>query len=51
MSLTLDAVYVALLKNQTPSLWIDKIGYPSLKPLSSWVSDLVLRVEFIENWL
>ncbi len=31
-------------------MWV-KVGYPSLKPLSSWVPDLILRVEFIAKWL
>lgn len=28
-----------------------KVSYPSLKPLSSWFADLILRVEFIEGWM
>ena len=32
---------------QVPSLWAGA-AYPSLKPLSSWVKDLVLRINFIE---
>jgi len=31
-------------------LW-SKRGYPSLKPLSSWVADLEVRVEFIKSWI
>ena len=30
--------------------WI-KVGYPSLKPLSSWYLDLLKRIEFFQNWL
>ena len=26
-------------------------AYPSLKPLSSWVTDLIARVAFIQKWL
>ncbi|KTF88877.1 hypothetical protein cypCar_00027703 [Cyprinus carpio] len=26
-------------------------AYPSLKPLASWVSDLVQRISFLENWI
>lgn len=26
-------------------------AYPSLKPLASWVTDLVARVQFIEKWI
>lgn len=28
-----------------------KVSYPSLKPLSSWYADMLLRVEFMDNWL
>jgi len=31
-------------------MW-EKVGYPSLKPLSSWVTDLIHRVDFIGKWL
>ena len=26
-------------------------AYPSLKPLASWVTDLVARVQFIDKWI
>lgn len=51
MSRELDEMYVSMLKKQTPELWIEKVGYPSLKPLMSWVADLCLRVEFVNDWL
>ena len=50
MSEELEMVYTAFLNNQVPQLWANA-AYPSLKPLSSWVSDLVLRCEFINNWI
>lgn len=28
-----------------------KVSYPSLKPLSSWYTDMLERVNFMENWL
>jgi len=50
MSLELDQVYKAFINNQVPPLW-KKASYPSLRPLGSWVSDLVLRLSFIEDWM
>ena len=50
MSPDLEAVTSSLFNNQVPDLWAGK-AYPSLKPLSSWVTDLLLRVEFIKNWI
>lgn len=50
MSKELDEMYGMLLKNKVPQNWAE-VAYPSLKPLSSWFDDLVLRVEFMRNWL
>jgi dynein heavy chain len=50
MSAPLEAMMARLLDNKVPELW-EKVGYPSLKPLSSWVPDLVLRIKFIGEWL
>ena len=50
MSPELDLMYSALLKNMVPPNWTE-VAYPSLKPLSSWIKDLNLRVEFMRNWL
>lgn len=48
MSTALEHMYNQLMKNEVPDLWK---SYPSLKPLSSWITNLVLRVEFIHMWL
>lgn len=50
MSSELETVYTSFLNNQVPQLWA-KAAYPSLKPLGSWVKDLVLRLHFIGRWL
>jgi len=50
MSLELDKVYTSFINNQVPTLW-ENAAYPSLKPLASWVKDLVLRINFIEKWI
>jgi dynein heavy chain, axonemal len=50
MSQDLDEMYSAILIFQVPPNW-KKVSYPSLKALSSWVSDLKDRVSFMEDWL
>eukprot|EP00759_Apiculatamorpha_spiralis_P010395 PhF_6_TR17108/c0_g1_i1/m.26347/K10408/DNAH; dynein heavy chain, axonemal len=49
MSSDLEAMGGSLFMNAVPKMWAD-LAYPSLMPLSSWVNDLVRRVEFIQNW-
>jgi dynein heavy chain len=50
MSEELELVYTAFLNSQVPSLWAN-VAYPSLKPLGSWVNDLIYRCAFIDNWV
>ena len=50
MSMELEMMFNDFLNNKVPVMWV-KVGYPSLKPLSSWVPDLIQRIEFIGNWL
>uniref|UniRef100_F7FUV5 Dynein axonemal heavy chain 6 n=1 Tax=Ornithorhynchus anatinus TaxID=9258 RepID=F7FUV5_ORNAN len=50
MSEEMEKVYNSFLNNQVPVLW-SEAAYPSLKPLGSWVKDLVLRTAFIDAWL
>ncbi|XP_008252409.2 dynein axonemal heavy chain 6 [Oryctolagus cuniculus] len=50
MSEEMEKVYNSFLNNQVPSLW-SNTAYPSLKPLGSWVRDLILRTAFVELWL
>lgn len=50
MSETLDEMYLKFTNNQVPKSWA-KVGYLSLKPLSSWFKDLLDRVIFMRGWL
>jgi len=50
MSDALDTMFNSLFDNQVPDNWA-KVAYPSLKPLGSWVLDLVARCEFIQTWV
>merc|ERR1719310_2455136 len=46
----LDSMFQSMLNNQVPSLWT-KVAYPSLKPLTSFYADFLLRVEFCRDWV
>jgi dynein heavy chain, axonemal len=46
MSEVLDSMNLRLLNGQVPLNW-EKVAYPSLKPLSSWYTDLQARVAFL----
>ena len=50
MSEVLDEMYLRFTNNQVPNNW-SKVGYLSLKPLSSWFKDLLDRVTFMRGWL
>ena len=50
MSEDLEAAFYALFDGKTPALWIAK-SYPSLKPLGSYVTDLVDRLSFFQTWI
>lgn len=45
----LEEVMHALSQQKVPRLW--GTTYPSLKPLGSWMRDLLLRIEFFSTWL
>jgi dynein heavy chain len=50
LSAECDEVLNSLLLNKIPISWA-KTSYPSHKPLGSWFQDLILRIQFIRNWL
>ena len=50
MSLELEALGNSLFDNLVPTLWAKK-AYPSLKPLASWVNDLIARLKFMQDWI
>ena len=50
MSMELEMMFNSFINNKVPVTW-EKVGYPSLKPLASWVNDLIQRIESISNWL
>ncbi|KAK3096562.1 hypothetical protein FSP39_001310 [Pinctada imbricata] len=50
MSQDLENMANSLFINAVPAIWSSK-AYPSLKPLASWVIDLVARLHFINEWI
>ena len=43
-------MFQSFLVNKVPDNW-QKVAYPSLKPLSSWIKDFIERVEFFNDWV
>ena len=44
-------MFKSFLDGKVPEQWLGAaLGYPSLKPLASWMADIILRVEFMNDW-
>jgi len=50
MSADLEGLSQAMLNNKLPAMW-SKVSYPSLKPLSSYIAELLERLAFFQSWL
>lgn len=54
MSSEMEGCYTDIVNNQVPNLWGGITGtapnYNTVKPLASWVVDLLARMEFIIKW-
>ena len=50
MSPELEKLGDSIFNLQVPSLWA-QVSYPSLKPLGSWVKDLLDRLSFFQAWI
>mmetsp|Transcript_4229 Transcript_4229/g.630 ORF Transcript_4229/g.630 Transcript_4229/m.630 type:complete len:206 (+) Transcript_4229:248-865(+) len=50
MSEDLELVYDGVFDNKVPNIW-HKVAYPSLKPMGSWINNLVERLGFMGKWI
>ncbi len=50
MSMDLEEMFKSFMMKKVPKNW-EKVAYLSLKPLGTWVTDFVQRMEFMSKWL
>jgi dynein heavy chain len=50
MNAELEVVADGILQSRTPDVWL-KVSYPSLKPIASYVGDLIVRLHFFQEWI